>query len=72
MWPSCCVHCGRNMAHLQIPYNEYHEKVWLDPKLSDDEKSELVSKFIKGFNLGRCCNPTILTYLDIVKIIRNE
>ena len=45
MLPSVCFSCGRHLAPLQIPYDEYCDKISNDPSKSDQEKEILISEF---------------------------
>lgn len=72
MLPVVCFTCGRNLANLQIPYEEYRDKISNDPNIPEEEKRELIASFIKKYELGICCNMRILTFLSKVNIIQNE
>ena len=65
-----CPTCGYFLGPKTVKYEEEKKKIINDPKYSDEEKEELITKVLINLNIKRyCCKMRMMSYKDIVDII---
>jgi DNA-directed RNA polymerase subunit N (RpoN/RPB10) len=65
-----CPTCGFLIGSKVIEYESKKEDICNNPKLSDEEKEEEISKLIKSLGFRRyCCKMRLMTCKDIVQDI---
>lgn len=67
-----CPTCKKLLGNIQLYYEDKLHKIMENAKLTDEEKNLEQQKLIrKDIGLTReCCIMRLLTYVDIVKIIK--
>lgn len=65
-----CPTCGYFLGQKNIDYDKGKEQICTNPKLSQVEKENEISKLLLNLRLRRyCCRMRIMTYKDIVQDI---
>lgn len=66
-----CPTCGFFLGQYIEKYEQQKEQICSNPKLSNEERSEEVTKLTKSLKLRRyCCKMRFMTYKDLVKDIQ--
>ena len=67
MIPLTCVTCGFFLGAITIEYETKKAEICNNPKLSEEEQAEEISKLIQKLNIKRyCCRMRLMTSKDIV------
>lgn len=70
MLPTVCFTCGHLFADIQVPYENDLAKIENDPKLNENQKTELKSKLLDKYHItSYCCRARVLCYVRLVDII---
>lgn len=65
-----CPTCNYFLGKKTIKFEENKQNIIDNPKYSNEEKEELISKLVLSLNLKRyCCKMRIMSYKDIINII---
>lgn len=68
-----CPTCNRNLGDKEIAYEEGLANIVNNPKLTDDEKEEEKIKLVNSLKIPNdryCCKMRLITYRDLVKIVK--
>lgn len=65
-----CPTCGYFLGQKTIEYENRKNMICSNPKLSNEEKEQELSKLLLSLGLRRyCCKMRMMTYKDIVQFI---
>jgi len=67
-----CPTCGLLLGEIQLEYEYKLLQINENDKLSDSDKDKKQMELVDSFGLKNryCCRPRLISYVDMIKIIR--
>ena len=66
-----CPTCGTCLADIEPVFEVRKDKICENPELSEEDKNLAIQKLVNEMNLRRlCCKMRLITYVDLIKIVK--